>query len=666
MLAHSDFGGAQEERRQLMEQHIFIHDIHPALNCGRYPIKRVVNEPWTVQATIFRDGADIIRAMLRLRPAKSKKFREVPMVQINAGLDLWQAELKADAMGAYRYSVVAWTDTYATWVREMSRKITAGLTRLSGEISEGKAILLQALDRANARDRKIIDKAVVLLDSPEATPAAILREIEAQSLMDAMLRSQERADLVTSEPELEVWVDRPRARFSTWYEFFPRSESGEPGKHGTFRDAERRLPYIQDLGFDVVYLPPIHPIGVTHRKGRNNAVVAAETDPGSPWAIGNADGGHDAIEPQLGTVEDFDHFVAAAAEHGIEIALDFAIQASPDHPWVRSHPEFFQYRPDGTIKYAENPPKKYEDIHPINFDTPEKDALWKALKDVLFYWIEHGVRIFRVDNPHTKPFVFWEWVIKEVHREHPDVLFLAEAFSRPAITQGLAKIGFSQSYTYFTWRNTKWELTEYLTELTQTDMQYFFRPNFFANTPDILTDYLVHGGRPAFMIRAVLAGTLSPSYGIYSGFEFCENEPMPGKEEYNNNEKYELKHRDWQAEGNIQAWIRRINQIRQQNPALQALTNIHFFEADNDNILFYAKVSDDGSNILLVVVNLDPYNTQEATVRVALDTLAMAWGSRYEVHDLLSGERYFWGEYNFVRLNPAVAPAHILRIEGVR
>jgi starch synthase (maltosyl-transferring) len=392
--------------------------------------------------------------------------------------------------------------------------------------------------------------------------------------------------------------------------------------------------------------------------------MATEHDPGSPWAIGNPAGGHTAIEPTLGTIEDFEEFVEIAGRYGIEIALDFAIQCSPDHPWVTEHPEWFNHRPDGTIKYAENPPKRYEDIYPINFDTEARESLWNALRDVLFYWIDKGVRIFRVDNPHTKPLAFWEWVIKEVHDRDPGVIFLSEAFTRPSMMMGLAKLGFTQSYTYFTWRNTKHELTEYLTELTQTESQYYFRPNFFANTPDILPTYLQQGGKPAFRIRAVLAGTLSPSYGIYSGFEFCENEPVPGKEEYLNSEKYEIKVRDWTNDYNIKDTIRAVNRIRRENPALQQLANLYFLPADNDNILFFAKISDDQSNIILVAANLDPFEPHEATVRVPLDLLGFPWGSRYEVHDLLTDERYMWSEYNYVHLDPNWQPAHILRVEG--
>lgn len=646
-----------------MEKHIFIEDVRPALNGGRYPIKRVVDESWAVEATIFRDGADIIRAVLQLRSKEDNRCFEAPMALVDQGLDRWRGHVRADQMGRYTYRILAWTDIYATWVREMDRKVTAGRPDLSSEIAEGRLILQNALKNAQDERRTLIENVLNALES-EQDYEVILDTISHPAVIEAMLYAQEPQDVVISEPELEVWVERLKARFSTWYEFFVRSQTDDPARSGTFKDAQHRLRYLSDLGFDVIYLAPIHPIGFTARKGRNNAVIAAENDPGSPWAIGNRHGGHTAIEPSLGTIDDFVEFVQAANRHGIEIALDYALQCSPDHPWVTEHPEWFHHRPDGTIKYAENPPKRYEDIYPINFDTEAKESLWNALRDILLFWIDKGVHIFRVDNPHTKPLRFWQWVIAEIHKEHPDVIFLAEAFTRPAVMQTLAKLGFTQSYTYFTWRNTRWELTEYLTELTQTDSQYYFRPNFFANTPDILPVYLQRGGRPAFRIRAVLAATLSPTYGIYSGFEFCENAPIPGKEEYLNSEKYEIVVRDWTNEYNIKDTIRRVNEIRRENPALQQLANLHFLPADNDNILFYVKMTEDRANILLVAVNLDPFNAQACMVYVPLDLIGFPWGSRYEVHDLLTGERYIWGEHNYVRLDPSYQPAHILRIEG--
>ena len=482
------------------------------------------------------------------------------------------------------------------------------------------------------------------------------------ALMEAHLAP---LDLTAADRELGVWVDRERARFASWYEMFPRSQVSEPGQHGTFADAERALPRIADLGFDVVYLPPVHPIGVTNRKGRNNSLVAEPGDPGSPWAIGSEYGGHDAVDPRLGTIEDFDRFVQAAHRLGMEIALDYALQCSPDHPWLREHPDWFFIRPDGTIKYAENPPKKYQDIYPLNFWCEDREGLWRACRDVLLHWVNHGVRTFRVDNPHTKPFAFWEWVINEVHRAHPDVIFLSEAFTRPKRLKYLAKLGFTQSYTYFTWRNTPGEVRDYLTELTQSPAAEYLRGNLFANTPDILHEYLQRGGRPAFRVRLLLAATLSPLYGIYSGFELCENVPLKqGSEEYLHSEKYEIRVRDWNAPGNINADVARINQIRRTNPALQLYRNLTFHHSENENILFYKKSAPEGRNDLLIAVNVDPFRPHETMVHVPVDALGLHHDQSYVVEDLLTGARYTWrGSRNYVRLDPHEQPGHVLRLE---
>jgi starch synthase (maltosyl-transferring) len=461
---------------------------------------------------------------------------------------------------------------------------------------------------------------------------------------------------------LEVIADRPRARFGAWYEIFPRS-LGRPGQLATLREAEHHLPYIRDLGFDVVYVTPIHPIGLTNRKGPNNRLAADGSSPGSPWAIGSPAGGHTAIEPSLGTMADFEHFVVTANRLGLEIALDFAIQASPDHPWVRQHPEWFRHRPDGSIKYAENPPKEYQDIYPINFDTEHQLELIEELRDTVMFWVGHGVKIFRVDNPHTKPVRFWEWLIGTVQAQHPEVVFLAEAFTRPKMMKMLAKAGFSQSYTYFTWRNSKSEITEYLSELADGETVEYFRPNFFANTPDILTDILQTGGRPAFKMRLVLAATLSPSYGIYSGYELCENTAVVGTEEYRDSEKYQIKTRDWDRPGNIKEFVARLNRIRSNNPALHQLPNLQFLPADNDGILFYAKSTPNHSNVLLIAVNLDPSQWHECTVTVPPRVVGILPGQTYRVVDLLTGSAYTWGECNYVRLDPQVEPAHIMRVE---
>ncbi len=644
-----------------MDRHIFIENIQPTVDCGRYPAKFIEGDTCTVTATIFRDGPDIIRAELRWRKKGRRSYERASLTPVNPGLDLWQGEITLPEPGEYQFSIEAWTDVYAAWVRELSRKVEAGRVELHSELAEGLMLIERIHGKAKGTDREILAETMAVLQ-PGSDPKQALAAVSRPDIEEIAERLQPREDKIESE-HFGLLVERERARFSTWYELFPRSQGSEPGKSGTFKDAKKRLPYVKDLGFDVIYLPPVHPIGHTARKGRNNSLVAGPDDPGSPWAIGNENGGHTAIEPSLGTEEDFVDYVKAANAMGIEIALDFAIQCSPDHPWVTEHPEWFYKRPDGTIKYAENPPKKYEDIYPINFDSPERESLWEALKDAMLHWVKLGVRIFRVDNPHTKPFRFWDWAIKEINKDYPGVIFLAEAFSRPAIMKSLAKIGFTQSYTYFTWRNTKAELTEYLAELTQTDMALYYRPNFFANTPDILTEYLQHGGMPAFKIRAILAGTLSPTYGIYSGFEFCENVAVaPGKEEYLNSEKYEIKIRDWEQPG-IKDLIRQVNQIRRENPALQEFTNLRFFHADNDNILFFAKMTADQSNVLLIAVNLNPHHAEATTVRVPLDEIGLPWASRYTAHDLLTGEHYNWGEWNYVRLDPAFTPAHILRLE---
>jgi len=507
------------------------------------------------------------------------------------------------------------------------------------------------LERARARLRKTSDGETAL---------AVVSDAEISA---AAGRVGQRFGATRVEPLLELIVDRERARFGTWYEMFVRSQGSDPRKSGTFKDAERRLPELRDLGFDVVYLAPIHPIGHTNRKCPGNGLDGGASSPGSPWAIGDQAGGHIAIDPSIGTLDDFDHFNAAANRLGIEVALDFAIQCSPDHPWVREHPQWFHHRPDGSIKYAENPPKEYQDIYPIDFDTPDPRGLFEELERVIRFWCEHGVKIFRVDNPHTKPAQFWNWLINEVQITNPEVIFLAEAFTRPKMMKALAKAGFTQSYTYFTWRNTKRELTEYLTELTRTPMRDYFRPNFFTNTPDILAGVLQAGGPAAFKMRLVLAATLSPSYGIYSGFELCENEAVPGTEEYLNSEKYQIKVRDWGRPGNIKEFIRRVNSIRRDNPALQQFLNLEFLSADNDQILFFSKATQDKTNVILVAVNLDPFNAQQCTVLVPPEVAGVAPGRSYRVSDLLTGANYVWSDRNFVRLDPASAPAHILRVE---
>ncbi|MBI3091028.1 MAG: alpha-1,4-glucan--maltose-1-phosphate maltosyltransferase [Candidatus Tectomicrobia bacterium] len=657
-----------------MERHLIIEAVEPCVDGGRYAAKRIVGEPCRVEADIFRDGHAVLRAVVKWRRKTPRRnpgqespefieaaYAETPLRPLVN--DRWRGEFPLCATARYGFTIEAWTDGYASWLFDLQRRVEGGYPDVASEVVEGIALLQEALAVAGD-EGALLHRAVEALHAARHDPAAVLALAAEEALGEAMLRLQPRRDAVRYEPELEVIADRPRARFGAWYEMFVRSQGSDPARGATFREAEARLRDIRDMGFDVLYLAPIHPIGRSKRKGPNNTLRSDASHPGSPWAIGSEHGGHTAIEPALGTLEDFDHFVAAARQCGLEVALDFAIQCSPDHPWVTEHPEWFYHRPDGTIKYAENPPKKYEDIYPVNFDTDDRWGLWHALRDVLLFWIERQVRIFRVDNPHTKPLVFWEWLIPEIQADHPDVIFLSEAFTRPKMMKLLAKAGFTQSYTYFTWRNEKWDLTEYLTELTTSGMQEYFRPNFFTNTPDILQAVLQKGGRPAFMMRFVLAATLSPSYGIYSGFELGENTPLrEGSEEYLDSEKYQIRVRDWNQPGNIKELMARVNIIRRENPALHDLTNLRFFETDNEQLLFYAKMTADRSNVILVLVNLDPAHPHHGTAMVPLEEIGVPPGARYEVCDLLSGARYEWSERNYVRLDPQVQPAHIFRVE---
>ncbi len=655
--------GIKASRRKKLEamlSHIVIEGITPMVDCGRYPAKAIAGEPCVVEADIFRDGHQLLRAAVKWRRKDEESFSEAPMAQLEN--DRWRGRFVPQDNARYVFTVEAWTDLYASWLADFTKKVQAGRD-VASDLLEGIELLEAIRRRAAGDDLKLIAASLTALRrAPQ--PGTALQIAAQTALADAAARCGERFGVCTYQPLLHLTVDRPRAAFGSWYELFVRSQTPDPDRHGTFRDAERRLSDIRDMGFDVVYLPPIHPIGHTNRKGPNNSLNGGRQAVGSPWAIGSESGGHTAIEPALGTLEDFDRFVVQAARLGLEVALDFAVQCSPDHPWVKEHPQWFKHRPDGTIKYAENPPKEYQDIYPIDFDTADQSGLMRALLEVVLFWIGRGVRIFRVDNPHTKPVAFWEWLIGEVQSAHPEVIFLGEAFTRPKMMKALAKSGFSQSYTYFTWRNTKYELTEYLTELTTTGMRDYFRPNFFANTPDILSAILQTGGRPAFRMRLVLAATLSPSYGIYSGFELCENQAVaPGSEEYLNSEKYQIRARNWNQPGNIKEFIARVNAIRRGNRALHDFRNLRFLPADNDNILFYAKTSADGENILLIPVNLDPFSPQECTVTVPPEVAGAAPGQRFRVTDLLTGASYEWSQYNYVRLDPAVQPAHILRVE---
>ena len=629
---------------------VHIEDPQPLLDCGRYAVKACVGDRVDVGATIFRDGHDRLRAVVRYRGPGQREWSEAPMHRSDAdvGGDRWAGSFTVAEQGRWEWAVEGWADAEASWRDELERKIAAGAADLSAELLEGAALLAGVGARAHGADRDRIETAAALLADPQ-----IPQRQRCEHALDAALRSlcdryPDRSRSTLMAPTAEIDVDRLRARFGSWYELFPRSFGGLSG-------VAKQLEGLASLGFDVVYMPPIHPIGHTHRKGRNNALVAAPGDPGSPWAIGSKEGGHTAVHPQLGTLEDFDRLIEAAREAGIELALDFAIQCSGDHPWLHEHPEWFHHRPDGTLKYAENPPKRYEDIYNVNFDCAEWRELWEALLEVVEFWVARGVRIFRVDNPHTKPLAFWQWLIGEVRGREPDVLFLAEAFTRSAPLRALAKIGFNQSYTYFTWKNSRRELEEYVSELASSGMQLYCRPNFFVNTPDILTEYLQHGGPPAFRARLVLAATLSPSYGIYSGFEDYENvAAAPGSEEYADSEKYELRRRS--LDGPLLPLVAALNEIRREHPALQRLDNVSFLETENEALIAYAKTAPEET--LIVVVNLDPAEVQEGVVIVPS---GLGLAPSYEVVDLLGGARFSWRlGRNFVRLDPAERAAHLL------
>src|SRR5579862_32317 len=639
--------------------HIIIEEVTPSVDGGRHPAKRVAGEPCVVEADIFRDGHQVLRAAVKWRRKRDEVFEEAPMALLDN--DRWRGEFTPSDNTRYIFTIEAWTDLFASWLADFTKKVKASRP-VASDILEGIALVEKMSSSAKGPDRESLERLLTRLrktsDGPKAL--AIINEAEISAVTE---RVGEHFGLTRFEPNLELVVDREKARYGTWYEMFVRSQGREPGKPGTFHDAERRLPELRDLGFDVVYLAPIHPIGHTNRKGPGNSLNGGHKSPGSPWAIGSEAGGHTAIDPSIGTLGDFDRFNAAANRLGMEVALDFAIQCSPDHPWVREHPNWFHHRPDGSIKYAENPPKEYEDIYPIDFDTPDQRGLFEAMLGVLRFWREHGVKIFRVDNPHTKPVQFWNWLINEVQATNPEVIFLAEAFTRPKMMKVLAKAGFTQSYTYFTWRNSKYELTEYLTELTQTPMKEYFRPNFFTNTPDILSPVLQTGGRAAFKLRLLLASTLSPAYGIYSGYELCENQAVPGTEEYLNSEKYQLKVRDWNQPGNIKEFISRVNSIRLENRALQQFLNLRFLTTDNDQILFFSKATSDNKNVILVAVNLDPLNAHYCTALVPPEVVGVDPGQSYQVTDLLTGAKYVWSDRNYVRLDPAVESAHILRVE---
>jgi len=640
---------------------VIIEDVQPTVDAGRYPAKRVLGDRVEIAATVYRDGHDLLAGRVRYRGPGERRWRFAPM-RYARDLDRCSGTITVDRIGTWSFSVDAWTDRFGTWRMDLAKRVGARHEVDEEDLQHGAELLSSAARGARGEAKKRLSELASSLSDSNAPSQDRADQALAPDLPSLVLDHLPPDDLTTAPGTFALWVDRERAGVGAWYELFPRSQALGPKTHGTFRDVERQLPRLADLGFDVVYLTPIHPIGRTNRKGPNNALSASADDLGSPWAIGNENGGHTAIEPALGTVADFEHLVQAGRELGLEIALDYALQCSPDHPWVTEHPDWFFVRSDGSIRHAENPPKKYEDIYPLNFECTDWQALWAACRDVLHYWIERGVRIFRVDNPHTKPFAFWEWVIDEVRTQHPDVIFLSEAFTRPARMLGLAKRGFTQSYSYFTWRNTAWELREYLTELTETEAVQYFRPNFFANTPDILHEYLQKGGRPAFRARLILAATLSPNYGIYSGFELCENVPVrPGSEEYLHSEKYELRSRDWEAAGHINDDIATINRLRRENPALRRFDNLQFMFSENDYILAYHKHAP--GNDLLIAVNLDPEHPQATMLHVPLGALGFSEDEPFPVEDLLTGSRYVWrGTRNYVRLDPADQVAHVLRV----
>ena len=724
---HTNTEAQQEHLRDDLRHRgrVIVEHVWPEIDGGRFPIKRTVGEHVTVSADVFADGHDLLAGVVKFRHVPGPKGPGLPERDSTSGLpdrdstsvgrvlsdppdwrevslvprdnDRWEATFIVTELGEYEYTIEAWIDRFGSWLKGVVAKADAGQD-VSSELLEGAELIQAAAlpgpkapasaDHDSTRVGRVLSDPpsdslrllevadILRSDRPQVSRVWTARDPSLRALMDA--RPDRRAS-TTYERTLTCVVDSVRARFGAWYEMFPRSVTSDPTRSGTFREAEARLADIAAMGFDVVYLPPVHPIGETHRKGRNNTLTASPGDPGSPWAIGSAAGGHTAIEPALGTLDDFDRFVRMANRLGLDVALDIAFQASPDHPWVREHPGWFRHRPDGSIKYAENPPKKYQDIYPIDFESAEWESLWGALRDIFRFWIGHGVRIFRVDNPHTKPFRFWKWVIADIRRDYPDAIFLSEAFTLPKVMRYLAKAGFTQSYTYFTWRNSAQELREYLLELTKTELQEYMRPNFFANTPDILHEYLQTGGRAAFEVRLVVAATLAASYGIYSGFELCENVPVKhGSEEYLDSEKYQIKPREWNQADSLRELIARVNHIRRDHAALQQNATLMFHNTDNPYFLWFSKSVPERSERserierserVFVVVNTDPHWTQQGWVQMPIWEMGIESRDLYIVEDLLDGARYTWrGEWNFVKLDPTERVAHIfvVRDSGFR
>lgn len=640
---------------------VVIEKVSPEIDGGRFYSKAVLGDSVVVEADIFGDGHDITQAILCYRHEKQKNFREVHFSLPEN--DRCAASFIADTKGLYICSIKAWVDHTLTWHHGIKRKIAAG-EQVAVELAEGAQLLTQMIEQASKADAKQLKLLAELFLNKKKYDAACLAASE-DAIHHYAYKYPLFAAITTYPVELNIYVDRPRAGFSTWYELFPRSTSSKEHTHGTFNDVIKLLPRLNEMGFDVLYLPPVHPIGDSYRKGKNNNPKAGSGEPGSPWAIGNADGGHKAILKDLGTLGEFKKLVNEADKYGIEIAMDYALQCAPEHPYVKEHPQWFKWRSDGTVQYAENPPKKYQDVLPIHFETDDWKNLWIELKGILQYWIKQGVKIFRVDNPHTKPFIFWEWIINEIKKEHPDVLFLSEAFTRPKVMQQLAKVGFSQSYTYYTWRTSKAELIEYMTTLTQTEMKNYFRPNFWPNTPDILPYNLQSGLEAVFFTRFFLAATLSSNYGFYGPvFEFMVHDALPGKEEYYNSEKYEISKWDWSKKTRFTELISKVNQARSTNKALQSTNNIQFCDIANDQLLSYFKQSVGGDNQLLFVVNLDPYHKQDGWVKVPLKEAGLFADQEFTVHDVLTGSQYVWkGEWNYVALDPHVLPFHLFRLE---
>jgi len=648
----------RDEMSKDLRRTVIIEAVEPLVDGGRYPLKREVGDTLEVTADIFKEGHDVLVAFLKYRRVDETTWRETRMQFVDN--DRWAGAIRCEENARHIYAIEALADPFRSWLADLAKRVDAGQD-VASELREGAALVRGGAARAGGEDGRALKEWLARIEGATDQAAAVTAARDA-ALLELMDRHIDRADATWSERQYEVMVDRERARFAAWYEFFPRSGAGD--RHGTFQTAEAQLERAAGMGFDVVYLPPIHPVGRQYRKGGNNSLTAKPGEPGSPWAIGGPEGGHDAVHPELGTLEDFDRFVARAAALGLEVALDFAIQCSPDHPYVREHPEWFFHRPDGTIKYAENPPKKYQDVYPVNFHGDDPLPLWQEMKRLVEFWVGHGVKTFRVDNPHTKPVRFWEWLIRGVQTVHPEVVFLAEAFTRPKMMKVLAKAGFTQSYTYFTWRNEKQELRDYLIEITAPPVAEYFRGNLWPNTPDILHETLQHGGRPAFKLRLVLAATLSSLYGIYSGYELSEHVPFAaGSEEYLNSEKYELKTRDWKAPGNLDGFITRLNRVRREHRALHLYRNLSFYHSDDPSVLWYGKLTPERDDAIFVAANLDTHRTRASMVQVPIHDLGIPSDQPYRMHELLSDVTYEWrGPTGFVELDPTRDLAQVFHL----